>query len=328
MGPTGVGKDVLAEDIHRHSPRAPARIVAVNCAALSTSLLESELFGHVRGAYTSAISHKIGLVELADRGTLFLDEVGELSPEAQAKLLRFLARGTFWPVGATAERSADVRIIAATNRDLPAMIDRGFREDLFYRLSVVTIVVPRLHADDVRVIARALVSEIGARAGIAVDEAAIEEIAASSASRAWRGGVRELRSTIERHFLLRDPGRPVADGFRAALAQRAAEATPRPALQRSLAAHAAPAGDCAGLLDQMDALVFLTLAREAGGVRELARRLDRSQQAVYDRLRRLGVRPRDLGTGDALERSIQAAREALRPYQPWLQAILNGFTET
>ncbi|MEO5725655.1 MAG: sigma-54 factor interaction domain-containing protein, partial [Byssovorax sp.] len=133
VGATGVGKDVLAEDIHCHSGRA-GRFVAVNCAAIAPGLFESEFFGHNRGAYTGAVDAKAGFAELADKGTLFLDEIGELPLAAQAKLLRFLARGTFWPVGAPREHSADVRIIAATNRDLSAMAGDTFREDLFFRL--------------------------------------------------------------------------------------------------------------------------------------------------------------------------------------------------
>ena len=144
-GESGVGKELLAQHLHRLSPRAGKAFVDVNCAAVASTLLESELFGHERGAFTGAASEKPGLVEIADGGTLFLDEVGEMPPELQTKLLRVLDSGTFYRVGATRKRRADFRLVAATNRDLAAEVAAGrFRKDLFYRIHGVRVVVPPL----------------------------------------------------------------------------------------------------------------------------------------------------------------------------------------
>ncbi|EYF07388.1 sigma54 specific transcriptional regulator, Fis family [Chondromyces apiculatus DSM 436] len=308
-----MGKDVLAEDLHDHSKRADRAFVAVNCAALSPSLLESELFGHQKGAYTSAVSTKAGLVELADGGTLFLDEIGELPLEAQAKLLRFLSRGTFWPVGATAEKSANVRILAATNRDLSRMLDGGFREDLFFRLSVITIFIPPLEPEDVRMIARTQATEIVTREGYQLHATEIEELSERLAACAWRGGARELRGTIERYLLLRDGERGAAENCRVALQQQHRQGT-----------RTASPGDVGPLLERLDALVFLALARDAGDVRELSQRLRLSQQAIYHRLQRLGIKPRELGGSEPLQRAFQETRQALAPATAWLQSILKG----
>jgi DNA-binding NtrC family response regulator len=316
-GPTGVGKDVLAEDVHRHSRRSNGPFIAVNCAALSTSLFESELFGHCRGAYTSAVSQKAGLVELADGGTLFLDEIGELPLEAQAKLLRFLAKGTFWPIGATTEKRADVRIVAATNRDLGVMsaAPGQFREDLFFRLSVITISIPPLNPADARVIARTMAADLAAADRLETTPGELSALAELCAAVPWRGGAREMRNAVVRYFLLREPRRAVAECFQAAQeAHHAPLATASPA---------APC-DAGGLLEQVEDLVFLALARDAGDVRELSRRVDRSQQAVYERLKKLGVKPRDLGSREGMAESMHRVRGALEPHLPWLQAILKG----
>src|SRR5262249_20903481 len=135
VGETGVGKEIAARAIHDRSPRAAQPFIAVNCAALPESTLESELFGHVRGAFTGAVQARIGLFEAAHRGTLFLDEVGDLSPLTQAKLLRVLERGEIAPLGSAQAKHVDVRFVAATNKDLPALVREGcFREDLYFRL--------------------------------------------------------------------------------------------------------------------------------------------------------------------------------------------------
>ena len=203
LGPTGVGKEVLAEDIHRHSDRAGGPFVSVNCAAITRSLFESEFFGHTKGSFTGAASDKAGLVEVADGGVLFLDEVGELSDEAQAKLLRFLAKGTYWPVGSTRERRADVRVIAATHRKIDEAVGTYFREDLFYRLSVVVLRIPPLEPDDTRLISRSMAVDSMVRYGVPVSLPDVERLSQRCSARAWRGGARELRNIIERFFVLR-----------------------------------------------------------------------------------------------------------------------------
>ena len=144
-GETGTGKELLAQGIHRASPRANNNIIVVNCAALSESLLESQLFGHKKGSFTGAIADSKGYIEAADKGTLFLDEIAELSPKAQGTLLRFLESGEHQSVGSTETIHVNVRVIAATHRDLQKMVhERTFRQDLFYRLNAVTLVLPPL----------------------------------------------------------------------------------------------------------------------------------------------------------------------------------------
>jgi transcriptional regulator with PAS, ATPase and Fis domain len=311
MGPTGVGKDVLAEDIHRHSDRAGGRFVPINCAALSISLFESEAFGHVRGAFTGAVAERTGLVELADGGTLFLDEIGELPLEAQAKLLRFLAKGSFWPVGAARERSVDVRVIAATNRDLPGQLGDGFRKDLFFRLSVVLIRIPPLDPADVRRIARSILHETCARYHASLSSEQQEELVSLCAGRPWPGGARELRNVIERYALLYDPESPLHESWGALIGQEPAGA-----------AGDAPPGRPGDAAAHLDELIFLAIAAEARDVRDLAQRLGVSVQAIYGRLRKLGLKPREVGKPEDVQRALEGARLKAGPYLPWLQSIL------
>ncbi|HEY0192821.1 MAG TPA: sigma 54-interacting transcriptional regulator [Kofleriaceae bacterium] len=318
LGPTGVGKEVLAEDIHAHSERITGRFVALNCASLTPSLFESELFGHHRGAYTGAQAHKLGLVELADRGTLFLDEVSELPIELQAKLLRFLARGTFWPLGATEERSADVRVIAAANRDLRKMIPHEFREDLYHRLSVMPIILAPLEAEDTRLICIDLADEVARRTNHSTSGRELGALADLAAGSRWSGGVRELRNVLERYFLLRDRATATDDTWRLCCALSNVELrSAAPALEPF------PGGTAGDMLRDLEELVFLHLAHEATGVRDLAERLGRTPQAVYDKLKKLGIGP-DALHGDKLTALLGQVRGTLTPYQRWLQALLTA----
>ena len=204
-GESGTGKELVARAIHDASPRSGRKFVAINCAAIPAGLLESELFGHVRGAFTDAIGNKAGLFEEADGGTLFLDEVGELPLALQAKLLRVLQEGTLRRVGDSTEISVDVRLVAATLRDLRAAIANGtFREDLFYRLNVVPVEIPPLRArrEDIPQLARFFLERHGQRHGksVAIADDAIDALV----EQPWPGNVRELENILERAVVLVD----------------------------------------------------------------------------------------------------------------------------
>jgi transcriptional regulator with PAS, ATPase and Fis domain len=204
LGESGTGKELFARAIHQLSPRRKGPFVAINCAAIPETLLENELFGHEKGAYTGAGSTKIGRVESADRGTLFLDEIGDLSPALQAKLLRVLQDRTFERVGGTKTLKVDVRIVAATNRDLRCAIAEGrFREDLYFRLAVVSVTIPPLRerTADVDALSGHFLArfrrELG-RDALRFSEAAMATMRAYR----WPGNVRELENAIERAAIL------------------------------------------------------------------------------------------------------------------------------
>jgi transcriptional regulator with GAF, ATPase, and Fis domain len=205
LGETGVGKEVVAEAIHRLSTRREAGFVRVNCAAVSEALFESELFGHERGAFTGAVASKPGLVEVADKGTVFLDEVGELGAGAQAKLLRVIEAREVTRVGGLRHRSVDVRFLAATNRNLEHEVARGnFRSDLFFRLNGMALSVPplRARAEEVVPLAELFLTRIAERLCLPtrprLGASAIKQLLAHS----WPGNVRELRNAIERAAVL------------------------------------------------------------------------------------------------------------------------------
>jgi DNA-binding NtrC family response regulator len=203
-GETGTGKELITKAVHYHSHRREAPIICVNCAALSESLLEAELFGYVKGAFTGAVSDRIGRLEAAHRGTLFLDEVGEMSRSLQAKLLRFLQERTFEPVGSSVPRTVDVRVIAATNRDLEQeVIARRFLPDLYYRLQEIHVPVPPLRhrGEDVLL----LVDHFLRAASLKHRKPVLKvspEAAKALASYSWPGNVRELSNTISRLVIL------------------------------------------------------------------------------------------------------------------------------
>ncbi|EYF08622.1 sigma54 specific transcriptional regulator, Fis family [Chondromyces apiculatus DSM 436] len=204
LGETGSGKEVLAEHIHRRSPRANGPFLRLNCAALSESLLESELFGHEKGAFTSAVRSKPGLLETAEKGTVFLDEVGELPASIQVKLLRVLEDRQVMRVGGLHPRPIDVRFVSATNRDLAAEVKKGtFREDLFFRLNGIALLIPPLRARLGEI--EPLVSTFAARAAAALGRRAptiAAETVAALKDHRWPGNVRELRNVIDRAVVL------------------------------------------------------------------------------------------------------------------------------
>jgi DNA-binding NtrC family response regulator len=203
LGESGTGKDLLAQEIHARSPRAGRAYVAVNCAALPETLIESELFGYERGAFTGAAQQKKGKFELASGGTLFLDEIGDMNPVTQAKVLRALENRTIERLGGTQSIPVDVRVISATHRNLPEEIRDGkFREDLFYRLRVITVELPplRAHKEDVPLLAAAFVQMHGARLD---RQATLSREALTALERYdWPGNVRELKNALERAMVL------------------------------------------------------------------------------------------------------------------------------
>ncbi len=199
-GENGTGKELVAHAIHNKSRRKKERFVVHNCSAFNDNLIDSELFGHVRGAFTGAVSDKQGLFEVADRGTFFLDEIGDMSPTLQVKILRVLQEGTFISVGGTETKHVDVRIVAATNRDLPAMIEQGtFREDLYYRINVIHLELPPLREriGDIEQLSRHFLGKHGG-----LGRQMSPECLALLKRYRWPGNVRELENEMERLAVL------------------------------------------------------------------------------------------------------------------------------
>src|SRR6266550_334016 len=208
LGETGTGKELLARAVHKRSRRATGAFIGVNCAAIPPSLVASELFGHEKGAFTGAVQRRLGRFEAADGGTIFLDEIGELPPEAQVSLLRVLQEREIERVGSSHPIAVDVRVLAATNRDLEAAVERGtFREDLFYRLNVFPIRLPPLRerADDIPILVEYLVDRFAKQAGKTIrniEKQTMQRLTAYD----WPGNVRELQNVIERAVVLSEGG--------------------------------------------------------------------------------------------------------------------------
>jgi two-component system nitrogen regulation response regulator NtrX len=247
LGESGVGKELVARAIHRASLRARERFVQVNCAAIPEELIESELFGHERGAFTGATEKQIGKFELADRGTIFLDEIGDMSARTQAKVLRVLQEGEVERLGSSKTTKVDVRVIAATNKDLEDEIAQGrFREDLYFRLSVIPISVPPLRdrAEDIPLLVQHFVAQFSResnRRPVRFSPAALELLQQA----AWRGNVRELRNVIERLLIMSERDVIDLDDVRQVVrpAGRPAAASPAPPLAAFGAGSAAGAPD-------------------------------------------------------------------------------------
>jgi transcriptional regulator with GAF, ATPase, and Fis domain len=280
-GASGTGKEVLARAIHQASPRAEGPFVAINCAALPETLIESELFGHERGAFTGADKLKRGRFELAGGGTLFLDEVGELAPAVQAKLLRVLQDKRYERVGGTSTLTADVRLIAATNRNLEdAVADHRFREDLFYRLAVFRVHLPALRerAGDVLLLADRFVREFGERMGKA-DVGLSREARDLLLAYAWPGNIRELQNAIERAVILSDGGLISA----AQLGVTPSETPP------CVAPAEAPPPEREGLPEMEKRAVMEALKRSNGNRSKAAAALGLSRTRFYTLLKRFGL---------------------------------------
>ena len=289
VGESGTGKELAAAAIHRMSRRAAGAFVRVNCAAIPRDLVESELFGHERGSFTGASERRIGKFELADRGTLFLDEVGDLGAEAQAKLLRALEAGVIERVGGSEPIPVDVRVIAATNKDLRAEAGAGrFRDDLFFRLHVIPLELPPLRErrEDVRLLVRHFVARHRSRNAMRpprLTEAALRALERHP----WPGNVRELANIVERLMILH-PGSEVGEEeIGSVLAGSPARTETLPG-----AAGYADRQD-AGLVDRLDgferALILGALDAADGSVAEAARRLRTDRANLYRRMRRLDI---------------------------------------
>jgi DNA-binding NtrC family response regulator len=287
-GETGTGKELVARALHRTGPRRDRRFVTVNCSAVVETLFESELFGHVRGAFTGATEHKPGLFESADNGTLFLDEIGELPLTVQAKLLRVLELGEVHRVGSLDPRKVSVHVIAATNRDLRAEVAAGrFRSDLYYRLNVVEVRLPPLRdrREDIPYLTAAFVRDTAERlqkALVGLTPGAERILGAA----AWEGNVRELRNAIERACILADGDfiteRELAVSMPSAPLAAVAGAA------RDAAVPAPPPED-ALLVNVEREHIQRALVRANGNKKAAARMLGLSRRALYRRLERLDL---------------------------------------
>jgi len=213
-GETGTGKELIARAIHRRSPRAPRAFVSVNCAAIPRDLIASELFGHEKGAFTGALQRRLGRFELAEGGTIFLDEIGELTPETQVALLRVLQEREFERVGGSVAIRADVRVIAATHRNLPVLIDTGsFRSDLYYRINVFPVELPPLRErkEDIRLLVGYFIERYSVKSGkkfLRLDQKSMDGLE----SYPWPGNIRELQNVIERSVIVCDSDEFSVDG--------------------------------------------------------------------------------------------------------------------
>ncbi len=275
LGETGTGKELFARLIHHNGPRRSARFVAQNCGALPESLLESELFGHVRGAFTGATAERKGLFEEADGGTIFLDEVGETSPAMQLRLLRVLQEGEIRRVGASAPRKVNVRVLAATNTDLEADVESGrFRKDLYYRLNVFPIRLPPLRerVEDIPPLAEHFLRVYRERARRAVPSISAGAMRCLLAY-PFPGNVRELENEIERAVALADPGRPIGPEH---LSERIGNTGGRPATPQTL-------NDA---IEQLKRRMIEDALRECGSKTRAAERLGLTRQSLQQMLRR------------------------------------------
>jgi len=286
-GESGTGKELAAQAIHRQGPRRRRPFVSVNCAAIPRDLVESELFGHERGAFTGATTSRRGKFELADGGTLFLDEVGDLGLEAQAKVLRALEDGTIERVGGERPKRVDVRVIAATNHDLARAVTLGhFREDLHFRLDVVRLHLPPLRerTEDIPPLLEHLARRVASRLGRPPLRFAPDAVAALRHYR-WPGNVRELLNAVERLAILAGTEN-VESGDVARVLGAPDGATPPPAAEAE--------SSLAGALEGYERnLITKALVRAHGNVAEAARQLETDRANLYRRMRRLGIHYRN-----------------------------------
>jgi DNA-binding NtrC family response regulator len=288
-GESGTGKELIARALHYNSRRAERRLVTVNCGAIPEELLESELFGHVRGAFTSAISQREGRFALAHGGTIFLDEIGDMSPNLQVKLLRVLQDRTFEPVGSSKSQTVDVRVVAATNQDLERAIREGrFREDLYYRLNVIPIEVPplRQRPDDIPLLVQHFLDVMHQERGTRVDSIS-DEALALLCRHDWPGNVRELENLIERLSVLRGEGEIRVEDLPANLRGRPSVPLAAPSLPES-------GLDFREVVDRFESeLIRQALEQTQGNKNRAAQLLGLNRTTLLEKIKKKGLE----GTG-------------------------------
>jgi DNA-binding NtrC family response regulator len=290
-GESGTGKELVAQALHQRSPRRGRPFVAVNCAAISRELVESELFGHERGAFTGADARRIGRFEAANGGTIFLDEIGDMAPETQAKVLRVLEERSLERVGSTKPVAVDVRVVAATHRDLEAEVKRGrFREDLYYRLKVVQISVPPLRErrEDVPALANRFLSQLAERLGREPRRVSAGALAAL-AGYAWPGNVRELRNVVEQAAVLAPNDTIAETDLRLPCPSAASGAA---------ASNGANAGGFAEAKRQVTedferAYLLRALRQHGGNISRTAEAIGMVRQSLQQKIRELDLRSED-----------------------------------
>lgn len=286
-GESGTGKEIIATALHANGPRKDKAFVVQNCSAFNENLLESELFGHVKGAFTGAVRDKQGLFEIADGGTFFLDELGEMSPALQVKLLRVLQDGTFLPVGGTKQKRVDTRIIAATNRNVEEMVEKGtFRQDLYYRLNVVSLALPPLRdrAGDVPLLVAFFLEKIAQKSGHKVKSISADAMRALEGY-SWPGNIRQLENEIQRAYVMCGKELEIHTSH---LSNHVVETPSAPHL---------PAGAVEGrgrqlkeVLDQVEReMIQETLARCEGNKSEAARQLGISRSNLIAKAQEYGL---------------------------------------
>jgi len=284
LGESGTGKDVLAQEIHARSARASQRFVALNCAAVPETLVESELFGYVKGAFTGATGTRAGKFELAQGGTLFLDEIGDMAPATQAKILRAAESGAVERLGDSKSMRVDVRLISATNQDLQGAIREGrFRQDLYYRLAGVTLYLPPLHErrEDIPLLVERFRENLRRKYGRPGPELAREAMLALEAA-PWPGNVRQLHSAVERLFVLCREGRVAKEDVEAAVRQ----GPPAPATEDDLLACA----DFREARGRFEAAYIARKLREnQGNVTRTAAAIGLERQSLQEKLKKLGI---------------------------------------
>jgi len=328
-GPSGSGKDVLAQDLHDHSARRAGPFVAINCAAIPGELFENELFGSTRGAFSGSVRSRAGLIESANHGTLFLDEVADLSLSAQAKLLRVLEDRHVRAVGSDEARPVDIRIIAATHKNLESMVQSGtFREDLYYRLCGLHIVIPPLGQEDIKQLAQLFLRELAESESVSMAAAEVSDIVRRVALERWRGGVRELRSTLIRYLHLRKSGSHTSECWRSAAEAGSRLESAPPEVIASPPLPTLTTVDPLRLTQLIDDLVALSTIRQMleenpeARTAELAKRLGLTYAGAAARLKRYQIRIASSDRTEVIARLLVDVRKELLPYREWLEKSL------